>query len=188
MGIINDARPRMSDLPAEAQFWAAGASADKRSAEGSQDAARHAEWTASTAALIEEATKKGLMTEEVRKLLGENPAAALDYLARGLGGVGAMAIGAGGEAIGMGKALWQAGGQAVRGEFGKAGGIISDAYNSSKMDLHNNMAGAVEFSQIKDPAERRAAILKAAEAARLQQNGVTVSPFDAAGGELVRRR
>lgn len=188
-GIINDATSKgFMELPADAQFWAADNSPDKNPIEGSQDAARHAEWMANSAALIEEATKKGLMTEEVRKLMGENPAAALEYLARGVGGVGAMAIGAGGEAIGMGKALWKAGGEAMRGEFGKAGGIISEAYNSGKMDLHNNFAGAVEYSQIKDPAERRAAILRASQVAPVQSDSVTVSPFDAAGGELVRRR
>lgn len=187
MGIINDARPGMTDLPAEAQSWAAGASADKKSAEGSQDAARHAEWTGSMRSLIEEATKKGLMTEEIRRWMGESPAEAAEYLARGLGMLGSMTIGAGGEAIGMGRALLQAGGAAVRGDFGKAGGIISDAYKSGKMDLHNNMAGAMEYGAIKDPEARRAAILKAAENAELQPDA-RVSPSGAAVGTLVRRR
>lgn len=189
MGIINDATTTgIADLPGNAQFWAAQNSADKKSAEGAQDAARHAEWMASSSALIEEATKKGLMTDDVRRLLGENPAQALEYLARGLGNLGAITLGAGGEAIGMGKALWNAGGKALSGDFSGAGGIVREAMNSGKMDLHNNMAGAMEYSQIKDPQARRAAILRASEAATLQDGDVSVSPSEAVVGGLVRRR
>jgi hypothetical protein len=189
MGIINEAQQAgVMDLPSEAQNWAASASSDKRSAEGMQDAARHAEWTASTSALIEQATKKGLMTDQVRKMLGENPAAALEYLARGLGNLGGLGAGTAVELIGGGMAAWDAGKAVLKGDFGRAGGIISNAYDSAKMDMHNNVAGALNYSQIKDPAERRAAILRASEQATLQDRGVTVSPSDAAGGGLVRRR
>lgn len=189
MGIINDAlQPGMTDLPSVAQDWAARASGDKRSAEGMQDAARHAEWMASTSALIEEATKKGLMTDKVREMLGKNPAAALDYLARGLGNLGALGAGTAVELIGGGMAAWDAGKAALGGDLGRARGIISNAYDSAKMDMHNNVAGALNYSQIKDPAERRAAILRASEQATLQGDGVSVSPSEAAVGGLVRRR
>lgn len=184
MGIISDLL-KVSD---DSVDWSAENSGDRTFAEGKQDAARHTDWMASTAAMLEEGANKTMKTDKVRENIGDAPADFLEYLGRAIGGAGAMTLGAGVEGIGMLKAGGQAVGAAAKGEFRKAGGIISEAASSSAMDLHNNMAGAYSFSQIKDPEQRRAAILKASESAGKPTPGIPIGVEDALSGELVRRR
>lgn len=184
MGIISDAVQK-SD---EAIDWARGASSDPISAEGRQDAARHTDWMSGTAAMLEDRANKTMSTDKIREKFGDKTADFFEYIGRSIGGAGAMTLGLGVEAIGLGKAGVDAAGQAAKGEFSKAGGIIKDAVESSAMDVHNNLAGAYSFSQIKDPEARRAAIVKASENAELQPDAKTIGLDDALIGTLRRRR
>ena len=113
MGIIDS----IMGTAGRAVDWSSTATPDKEYSEGQQDAARHTAWMADSAALIEEATKRGLMTPQVRKWVGENPAAALDYLARGVGAWGAMGMGAAVEGMGAMRELGKAGRAAIGGDF-----------------------------------------------------------------------
>lgn len=158
--------------------WSNGAIADPRFAEGRKDAARHTEWMADTSAKLEAMAKYGLAAL---------PEGAANHLARGIGGIGAMGAGAGIEALGLLKAAVNAGGQAVNGKFAKAGNTMSEAWDSAKMDLNNNMAGAMTYSQIKDVEQRRAAIQDAANKAEWQRSPTLGLDGPLSGG-LVRRR
>lgn len=184
MGIISDLL-KVSD---DAVDWASEKSSDRGFAEGRQDAARHTDWMASTAAMLEAGANKTMKTDKVREHVGDAPADFLEYLGRAIGGAGAMTLGTGMEGLGMLLAGGQALGAAAKGEFKKAGGIISEAAGSSAMDMHNNLAGAYSFSQIKDPEQRRAAILKASENAEKPTSGIPIGVEDALSGDLVRRR
>ena len=55
------------------------------------------------------------------------------------------------------------------------------------MDLNNNMAGAMTYSQIKDIEQRRAAILDAVNKTELQRSP-TLGLNGPLTGQLVRRR
>lgn len=158
--------------------WSNTAVVDPRFAEGRKDAARHTEWMADTASKLESMAKYGLVAL---------PEGVADHLARGMGGVGAMGIGAGIEALGLGKAAWNAGNQALDGKFARAGATMSEAWDSTKMDLNNNMAGAMTYSQIKDIEQRRAAILDAVNRSELQRRP-TLGLDGPLTGQLVRRR
>ena len=149
-----------------------------RFAEGKQDAARHTEWTAGTAAALENMARYGTMAL---------PEGLANHLSRGIGAVGALGVGAGIEAVGLGKAALKAGNQAMSGKFDTAGRTLNEGWESTKMDLNNNLAGAAVYSQIKDPAARRAAILEAVHRSQVQPN--PGHNFDGSlSGELVRRR
>ena len=123
-------------------------------AEGKQDAARHTEWTAGTAAALENMARYGTMAL---------PEGLANHLSRGIGN------------------------QAMSGKFDTAGRTLNEGWESTKMDLNNNLAGAAVYSQIKDPAARRAAILEAVHRSQVQPN--PGHNFDGSlSGELVRRR
>lgn len=161
----------------QAVTWSAGA-VPGRFAEGKQDAARHAEWTASTAAALENMARYGTVAL---------PEGLSNHLSRGMGAVGALGVGAGIETIGLGKTALKAGEQVLSGNFKRAGTTLTDGWESTKMDLNNNLAGAAVYSQIKDPAARRAAILEAVHRSQVQPN--PGHNFDGSlSGELVRRR
>lgn len=157
--------------------WSAQASPG-RFAEGKQDAARHTEWMADTSSHLEDMARYGLTAL---------PEGVANHMARGMGAVGAMGIGGGIELVGGINALGKAGKEALAGNLSKAGATLIEGWDSAKMDLNNNMAGAATFSQIKDPETRRAAILEAVNASRLQRSP-DLSFDGALSGGLVRRR
>lgn len=157
--------------------WSAKASPG-RFAEGKQDAARHTEWMADTSARLEDMARYGLTAL---------PEGMANHLARGMGAVGAMGIGGGIELVGGINVLGKAGKEAMAGNLSRAGTTLNEGWDSAKMDLNNNMAGATAFSQIKDPVARRAAILEAVNASRVQRSP-DLSFDDPLSGGLVRRR
>lgn len=157
--------------------WSAEASPG-RFAEGKQDAARHTEWMADTSSRLEAMARYGMTAF---------PQGVADHVARGMGALGAMGVGGGIEVVGGLNAFGKAGKEAVQGNFSKAGTTLNEGWDSAKMDLNNNMAGATVFSQIKDPAMRRAAILDAVNRSKML-NSPDSDFTGALSGELVRRR
>lgn len=147
-------------------------------AEGKQDAARHTEWMADTSSRLENMARYGMLAL---------PQGMAEHLARGAGALGAMGVGVGIEAVGGLNAIGKATKEAIAGKLAKAGTTLNEGWDSAKMDLNNNMAGATMFSQIKDPVARRAAILEAVNNSRLQKSP-DLSFDGALSGELVRRR